>query len=170
MQGEETQKYGYHPKHHILAGLLARVRRRSHGHFLLHKGGGRHQQGDNYRRGVRLPQVQPEEPVVQGRRRVNRDESYPGIQLPGKFYQMLRVVEQGISQDPEQTDQNGHLNNQRPQAAHRAYPRLPVEAHSFLRDAGPVAAVPLLDFPHPGLQFAHPPHLANLLQGQRQGD
>ena len=87
----------------------------------------------------------------------------------GQSHQVLRFGEKGLNQDAEKANQDGQLDHQRPQAAHRTHSRLPVEAHCFLGNAGPVAAVTLLDFPHPGLQVAHPPHLANLFQGQRQG-
>lgn len=62
------------------------------------------------------------------------------------------------------------MDNERAEAADRTYAGLPVESHRFLGNAGAVATIAFLDFPHSGLQFAHPPHLANLLQGQGHGD
>ena len=62
------------------------------------------------------------------------------------------------------------MDNERAEAADGTDAGLPVEPHRFLGNAGAVAAVAFLNFPHPGLQLAHPPHLANLLQGQGHGD
>ncbi len=100
---------------------------------------------------------------------MNRDESNPGIQLLGEVNQVFRLGEQGLNQDPEEPDEDGQLHHQRAEAANRANAGLPVELHGFLGNARPVATVTFLDLPHSGLQFAHPPHLANLLQGQGKG-
>jgi len=100
---------------------------------------------------------------------VNWDESNPGVQLFGQVNQVFRLGEQGLNQDPEETDKDGKLHYQRAEAANRAYAGFAVELHGFLGNAGPVAAVTFLDLAHAGLQFAHAPHLANLLQGQGKG-
>ena len=99
---------------------------------------------------------------------MNRDKIYPGIQLLGKPNQVLGFGEQGLYENAEQANEDWELDNQGPQATHRAYTGLPVEFHGFLGNAGAVAAVTLLDFPHPWLEFAHPAHLPNLLEGQGQ--
>ncbi len=101
---------------------------------------------------------------------MNRHEGYPGIQLFRESGQILRLGEEGLNQHPEEAYQDGQLNYQWPQATHRADAGFPVQAHGFLGDPGPVAAVPLLDFPHPGLKGAHPPHLVNLLQREGKGN
>ena len=100
---------------------------------------------------------------------MNRHQGNPRIQLVGKVDQILRVVEQRLDQHPEQPNQNGHLHNQRPQAAYRADAAFPVQLHRFLRYALPVAGVPFLDLPHPRLQPGHRPHLPHLPHRQRDG-
>ena len=96
------------------------------------------------------------------------DKGYPGVEFLRQADQVLGLGEQCLHEDAEQANQDGHLDNERAEAADGTDTGLPVEAHCFLRNAGPVAAVAFLNFPHPGLQFAHPPHLANLLQSQGQ--
>ena len=93
----------------------------------------------------------------------------PGVELVRQIDQMLRGGVKGLHQDAEQPDEDGHLHNQGAEAADGTDAGLPVEAHGFLGNAGAVAAVAFLNFPHSGLQFAHPPHLADLLEGQGQG-
>ena len=100
---------------------------------------------------------------------MNGYEGYPRIQLLRQSHQVFGLGEKGLYQYSEESDQDGKLYDQWPQAPNRTYAGLPVKAHGFLGNAGPVPAVALLDFPHSGLQFAHSPHLANLLQGQWQG-
>ena len=96
------------------------------------------------------------------------DKGYPGVEHRRKLDHFVRRSEQRPHEDLEQANQDGHLDNERAEAADGTDAGLPVETHRFLGNAGPVAAVAFLNFPHPGLQFAHPPHLANLLQGQGQ--
>ena len=100
---------------------------------------------------------------------MNWYEGNPGIQLLREVNQVFRLGEQGLNQDPEETDKDGKLHHQRAKAAYRAHAGFPVELHGFLGNARPVAAVTFLYLPHAGLQFAHAPHLANLLQGQGKG-
>lgn len=98
------------------------------------------------------------------------DKGYPGVEHRCKLYHFVRRSEQRTNEDAEKADEDGHLDNEGAEAADRTDAGLPVEPHRFLGNAGAVAAVAFLNFPHSGLQFAHPPHLANLLQGQGQGD
>jgi len=100
---------------------------------------------------------------------VDRYKGNPGVQLLRKVNQVFRLGKQGLNQDPEKTNKDGELHHQRPEAADGAYPGFPVELHCFLGNPGTVSAVALLDLFHAGLKFAHPSHLANLLQRQGQG-
>ena len=93
----------------------------------------------------------------------------PRIELLRKTHQVFRLGKQGLDEDAEKANKDGKLNHQRAQAPHRAHTRFPVQPHGLLGYPGPVPAVPLLDFPHPGLQFAHPAHLPDLLQGEGKG-
>ena len=73
-----------------------------------------------------------------------------------------------LYQHPEETEQYGHLDNQRPETTHRVDTGLPVQPHRLLGHPLTVPAVALLDFPHPRLQVRHGLHLPQLLDGQRQ--
>ena len=87
----------------------------------------------------------------------------------GQLYQVFRLGKEGLDEDPEQADKDWQLHHQGAEAADGADAGLPVELHGFLGYPCPVAAVPVLNFLHARLQFAHAAHLANLLQGQGQG-
>ena len=100
---------------------------------------------------------------------MNRHKGDPRVQLVGKVHQVFRVVEQGEDEDPEQADQDRHLNDQRPQAADGVDTALAVQPHGFLGDPLAVALVPLLDLADPGLHRRHRAHLSQLAHGQRNG-
>ena len=100
---------------------------------------------------------------------MNRDKVDPRVQLVGKVDQVFRVVEQGEDQHPEQADEDGHLNNQRAQAANGVDTALAVQPHGLLGDPLAVALVPLLDFPDSRLHGSHRAHLPQLLDGQGNG-
>ena len=83
---------------------------------------------------------------------------------------MVRARIQRLDQHPEKPEEYGHLYHQWAKTPHRVDTSFPVHAHGLLGDPLPVAAVTLLDFPHPGLQVGHRLHLAQLLDGQRERD
>ena len=97
-------------------------------------------------------------------------EGDPRIQLVRQSHQVFGIVEQGQDEDAEQADQDGHLDNQRPQAPDGVDAAFPIKPHGFLGRALPVAGVTLLDLAHPGLQRGHGAHLAQLAHRQRDGD
>jgi hypothetical protein len=97
---------------------------------------------------------------------MNGNKGNPGVEFFRKPYQVIGAGEQSLNQHPEQADENGQLDDERPQAAHRADAGLPVEPHGLLRGPRPVAAVALLNLPHFGLQRRHGPHLADLLESK----
>ena len=96
-----------------------------------------------------------------------RHEGNPAVELVRKIDQIFRVVKQRLDQHAEQPDEDGHLHNQRPQAADGAHAAFPVQLHSFLGNALPVAGVAFLDGAHAGLQAGHRPHLPQLPHRQR---
>ena len=100
---------------------------------------------------------------------MDRHEVDPRVQLVGKIDQVFRVVEQGEDQHPKQANQNGHLDDQRAEAADGVDAALAVQSHRLLRDPLAVALVALLDFPDPRLHSGHRPHLPQLLDGKRDG-
>ncbi len=100
---------------------------------------------------------------------MDRGEGDPGIQLVRKLHQVFRVVEQGKDQDPEQTDQDGHLHYQRAQTTDWVHPAFAVEPHGLLGDSLTVALVTLLDFADPGLHARHGAHLPQLTHSQGYG-
>lgn len=100
---------------------------------------------------------------------MDRHEGDPWIQFIRKVDQVLRVVEQRQDENPEQANEDGHLNDQRPQATDRVDSALAVEPHGFLRDSLTVAFVPLLNFANPWLHRRHGSHLPQLTYGQRYG-
>ena len=100
---------------------------------------------------------------------MDRHEGDPRVQLVGKIDQVFRVVEQGENEDPEQADQDGHLNDQRAQAADGVHAALAVQPHGFLGDPLAVALVALLDLADPGLHPGHGAHLPQLAHGQGNG-
>ena len=79
---------------------------------------------------------------------------------------MVGARVQRLDEHPEQPKQDGHLDYQRPQAANGVYARFPIQAHGFLGNPLAVSPVPVLYFPHPGLQVGHCPHLPELLDRQ----
>ena len=97
-------------------------------------------------------------------------ECYPPVQLVREIDQVFRIVEQRLDQHPEETDQDGHLDDQRSKAAYRVYPAFAVQPHRFLGYALPVASISLLNLPYLWLQPGHGPHLAQLTHRQRDGD
>ena len=97
-------------------------------------------------------------------------EGDPRIQLVREPHQVFGIVEQRQDQDAEQADQDGHLDDQRPQAPDRVDPAFPIKPHGFLGRALPVAGITFLDLAHPGLQRGHGAHLAQLTHCQRDGD
>ena len=100
---------------------------------------------------------------------MDRHEVDPGVQLVGKIDQVFRVVEQGEDEHPEQADQDGHLDDQRAQAADGVHAAFAVQSHRLLGYPLAVPLVALLDFPDPGLQAGHCPHLPQLSDGQGYG-
>ena len=98
------------------------------------------------------------------------DEGYPGVEFLRQPNQVFGLGEQGLNQDPEQADEYRQLYYQGTQTTYGADARLPVQFHGFLRNPGPVPAITFLNLLHAGLQFAHPPHLANLFESQGQGN
>jgi len=75
-----------------------------------------------------------------------------------------------LNQNPEQSNQNGHLDNHWAQTAKGAYTSLFVKAHCLLRDSRSVSGVTVLDLFDLWLKRAHGPHLLQLLQRQWHGD
>ena len=100
---------------------------------------------------------------------MDRDKVDPRVQLVGKVDQVFRVVEQREDQHPEQADQDGHLDDQRAQAANGVDAALAVQPHGLLGNPLAVALVALLDFADPRLHGGHRAHLPQLLDGQRDG-
>ena len=100
---------------------------------------------------------------------MDRHEIDPRVELIGKIDQVFRVVEQGQDEHPEQSDQDGHLDDQRAQAADGVHAALAVQPHGFLRNSLAVPFVALLDLANPGLHRRHRAHLPQLLDGQRYG-
>ena len=170
LQGKERDHQRHHPEHHRLVGLLPRVGRRGHGHLLLDPRRYEHQRRNDDGQWVWLAEVQPEELRIQRGGRVDVDHWYPAIQLVGKPHKVVGLGEHCLDQHPEQPDQDGHLHNQRAQAADGVDTSFPVHAHGFLRHSRPVVAVALLEFLHPRLESTHGPHLADLLECQRESN
>ena len=83
---------------------------------------------------------------------------------------MVRPRVHRLDQDPEQPEQDGHLDDQRAQAAHRVDTRLPVELHRLRGHPLTVPAEALLNLAHLWLQVRHGLHLLQLLDGQWEGD
>ena len=83
---------------------------------------------------------------------------------------MVRTGVHRLNQNPEEPEQDGHLDNQGAQTANRIDARLAVESHCFLGHPLPVSPVAFLNLSHPRLQVHHGPHLPQLLDGQRQCD
>ena len=93
-------------------------------------------------------------------------ERYPGIKLVGQPYQVVGRIKQRLHQDAKQSEEDQHLGYHRTQATEGADAGLFVQLHRFLRDSGPIPAVPLLDFLNLGLHGGHAPHLPQLLEGK----
>ena len=100
---------------------------------------------------------------------MNRHEGKPRVQLVGKVHQVFRVVEQGQNEHPEEADEDGHLHDERAEAADGVDPALPVQGHGLLGDALAVAGVAFLYLAHLGLEAGHRAHLAQLPHGERDG-
>lgn len=99
---------------------------------------------------------------------MDRDEGYPGIELLRQPDEVFGLGKEGLNKYSEKANEDWQLHNQGSKTSDGTYARLPVQLHSFLGDPGTVTAVALLDFAHSRLQFTHPPHLANLLEGKGQ--
>ena len=135
---------------------------------MLEPGGNENQHRHDHSGRVRLGKIHPEETGAERRSGVDGEHGNPGVEFLRQRHQVVRPRVECLNQNPEQAEEDGHLDDQRPDTAHRTYPRLTVHAHCFLRNSGPVAPVAFLDLSHPGLEVHHGPHLAQLLDGERQ--